>query len=330
MPPRIQFGLNLNFAKYVYSPRRALEVAKELGVRHVEMVSDIDFGPALFLRSPEAFRSHHRDAAAAAREVDIQISSVLTTYRDSGAIGSPNPEIRESARVVGRSILEQAACYGAETAGISFFTANRDEVEEPESFDRAYAAALEIWKGWMADAKRLGLERLLIEMAAARREACSTIEDTRRTLETLAAHHRAHPDTTVPVGLCYDTGHGISPEESPDDDDRDFRAWLRAFPRETREIHLKNTDSEFLATWHFTEAVERGGRGIIQPVEVLRCVKETLTVPVVLIVLEIPGKRGRQIGEEQAIEEHRQSIRKTVDALRQVGYGQGADGTWAV
>ncbi len=328
MLPRIQFGLNLNFAKYVYSPRRALEVAKDLGVRHVEMVSDLDFGPAFYLRSPETFRVHHRDVAAAARELDVTITSVLTTYRDSGAIGSPNREIRESARLVGRSIIEQGASYGAASVGISFFTANHDEVADPESFDLAYARALEIWKGWMTDARRLGVERLLIEMAAARREACSTIEDTRRTLGQLAAHHRAHPDTTVPVGLCYDTGHGISPEESPNDEDRDFRAWLRAFPDVTHEIHLKNTDNRFLSTWHFTDEVEKSGRGIIQPLEVLRCVKETLTVPTVIIVLEMPGKRGRRIGEEEAIAEHRQSIRKTVEALEELGYRQEADGAW--
>ena len=331
MPPRIIFGVNLNFAKYVYSPRRALEIAKDaLGVRHVEMVADNDFGPAFYLGRPESFRAHHREIAAAARELGVEIPSVLTIYRDSGAIAASNPEIRDSARQVGLSILEQAASYGAPYVGISFFTMNRDEAEDADRFERAYEAALEIWKGWMADARRLGIEFLLVEMAAARREACSTIADTRKTLEALEGHHRANPETTVPVGLCYDTGHGISRAESPDESDRDFRGWLAAFPGEIHEIHLKNTDSEFQSTWHFTAAGEAVTRGIIEPREVLRCVKETSTVPTLLLYLEVPGKRGRDIGERQAIDEHRQSIRKVVAALEAVGYRRDPeDGTWS-
>ena len=38
MASKIVFGVNLNFAKYVYGRKRALEVAKrQLGVRHVEI-----------------------------------------------------------------------------------------------------------------------------------------------------------------------------------------------------------------------------------------------------------------------------------------------------
>ena len=56
MAPKIFFGVNLNFAKYVYGRKRSIEVARrQLGVRHNEMVADNDFGPVFYQRSPEAF-----------------------------------------------------------------------------------------------------------------------------------------------------------------------------------------------------------------------------------------------------------------------------------
>ena len=151
---------------------------------------------------------------------------------------------------------------------------------------------------WMEDAARLGVPRLVVEMAAAHREGCSSISETRRTLDILNSHHAENPTSTSPVCLCYATGHGISQAESPDDKDRDYRAWIEAFPEETYELHLKQTDPEFLATGHF-----EGGTGFIDPAEVLRTVRDRITAPEVYMFLEIPGKRGRTLGEDRNIEE---------------------------
>ena len=78
---------------------------------------------------------------------------------------------------------------------------------------------------------------------------------------------------------------------------------------------MKNTDSQFLETWH----LRREG-GIIDPYEVFKSVRDTLAVPEVLIFLEVPGKRGREIGEKRAVEEHLESIRLARDALGRLGY----------
>ncbi|HVR73527.1 MAG TPA: TIM barrel protein [Planctomycetota bacterium] len=316
MAPRIIFGVNLNFTKYVYGRKRAIEVARrKLGVHHVEMVADNDFGPIFYQRSPEAYRLHHWQVADHARAQGVAIPSVFTVYRDTGAIAHSNPEVRESAYHVGLSIIEQAACYGSSYVGLSLFTMSREEAEDPERFQSGFFASLEIWKRWMTDARRLGLKKLLVEMAAAYREGCSTIEETRATLGILDEHHQANPGNTAPVGLCYDTGHGISAAENRDDANRDFRAWFSAFPDRIIEVHLKDTDPNFLETWHF-----QPGHGIIDSFEVLKAVRDTLTTPEVLVNLEIPGKRGREIGERRALEEHLESIRLVREALGKLGY----------
>lgn len=328
MPPRIVFGLNLNFAKYVYGRKRALEVARrQLGIRHVEMVADNDFGPSFYIQSPEAFRAHHWSVADHARTQGVQIRSLLTVYRDTGAIVHMSREIREAAYRVGLSLIEQAACYEATCFGAALFTMNREEAEDPERYQAGYFTACDIWKRWMEDAKRLGLQRLLIETAAAYREGCSTIEETQSTLTLLDTHHTENPGNTVPVDLCYDTGHGISVAEDRDDANRDYASWFAAFPDRIREIHLKNTDPEFLETFHFGAQEGQPGvpEGIIDPHDVLRAVRDTLTVPEVLVYLEVPGKRGREISEKRSIEDHVRSIEIVHAALEKLGYRQSQD-----
>ncbi len=322
MAPRICFGVNLNFAKFVYSPKRALEIVRnQFGIHHVEMVPDIDFGPAFYLTFPEAFRIHHWKVADAARNLGVSIESVLTFYRDTGAITATDSAIRESAYRVGLSILEQASCYRCRFASSELFCIPREIAEDPEMFSSLHDSSLDIWKRWMNDARRLGLEGMLIETAAAYREGCSTIEDTRATLERLDRYHHDNPTSTVPVGLCYDTGHGISAEESQDPNDRDFRAWFEAFPDRILEIHLKNTDPEFLETFHFGDV--RGG--IIDPAEVIVATRDLLKASRVLLFLEVPGKRGREIGEKRNLEGHAKSITMIQEALRDAGYRLNPD-----
>jgi hypothetical protein len=255
----------------------------------------------------------------------VVLESLLTFYRDTGAISDPNPAIRESVYKVGLSILEQSACYRARFASAELFSIHREDAEDPELFQSLYDASMEIWKRWLQDARRLGLESMLIETAAAYREGCSTIEDARAALENLDRFHRENPTSTVPVGLCYDTGHGISEEESPDPRDRDFHAWFEAFADRILEIHLKNTDPLFLETLHF------GGEspGIIDPAEVIRGIRDQLKAPRVLLFLEVPGKRGREIGERRSMEGHLRSIGLVRKALTEAGYREDPlDHTW--
>ncbi|HLU46952.1 MAG TPA: hypothetical protein VK116_02670 [Planctomycetota bacterium] len=325
MPPRIRFGVNLNFTKYVYGRKRALEIVRErLGMRHAEMVADNDFGAVFYARSPEAFREYHYEVADHARQLGVRLPGVFTFYREAGAIAHELSGIRESAYLVGLSLLEQAACYGAKYLGASLFTMDKDAAEDPERFQSQFDAAIEIWKRWMVDARRLGVSYLAMEMAAAYREGCSTIEDTRATLTLLSEYHEKNPDTTVPVRLCYDTGHGISSTENPDDTNRDYRAWLREFSSVITNIHLKNTDPDFLETWHFGNDRD----GIIDVREVLERIRDTSEVDELYLFLEVPGKRGRDIGEERAIAEHRRSIEHVTGILSELGYTEDPSGVW--
>jgi sugar phosphate isomerase/epimerase len=325
VPPQIALGVNLTFAKYVYGKRKALDIVRDkFGLRRVEAVPDNDYGPIFYHIAPEAFRSHHWEIADYAKRTGMHIDSVLTFYRAAGAISHPDPAIRESAYRVGLAMLEMASCYGARYASASLFTMNRELAEEPDQFEALFDASIRIWKRWLADAKRLRIEQMLIETTAAYREGCSTLHDTRMTLDLLDKYHEENPGTTIPVGLCYDTGHGISEEESKDPRDRDFKAWFDCFHDRILEIHLKNTDPKFQETWHFGEQ-----HGIINLPELIAAIRDRLTVPLVLVFIEVPGKRGREIGEQRSIEGHQRSISLAREALQEAGYRDNPEeGIW--
>ena len=161
-------------------------------------------------------------------------------------------------------------------------------------------------------------------MMSTLREGCSTIQQTEESLALFDAHHAAHPDSTVPVELGFDIGHGISDKESTDPRDRDFPSWCKAFAGRMPEIHLKDTDAQAMATWHFGT-----GQGIVDLDAFMTTVRDVLTVPDVWLFIEVPGKRGRLLAEDENIEGHRQSIRLLRQAFEAAGYREiGEEGSW--
>ena len=323
MPPRVHLGVNLNFAKFVYGQKKAIDIVRdEFGLNLIEAVTDFDFGPTLYQTNVEAYRAYYRDIGQHAADRGVGIETVLTFYRDTAAIAHPNADVRESTYIVGKAMLEAARCYGARLAGSMPFTMDKEIAGDPKQFKPLFDAAIEIWNRWRREASDYGLEGLIIEAMSTLREGCSTIVDTRETLDAFDRAESSEP--MVPMGLLYDVGHGISETESSDPRDRDFEAWIGAFPDRIVEIHLKDTDPLFQATFHFGS-----GKGIIDLEKLFRVMRETITVPRVVMFLEIPGKRARDIGEIESIEEHKRSIALLHAALESTGYRKDSDtGEW--
>jgi len=62
---------------------------------------------------------------------------------------------------------------------------------------------------------------------------------------------------------------------------------------------------------------------------VLRTVKDTVTSDEVYMFLETPGKRGRTLGEDRNIDDHKSSIAVIEAALKKIGYEKDdSDGGW--
>jgi hypothetical protein len=94
-------------------------------------------------------------------------------------------------------------------------------------------------------------------------------EEVERILGELAAHHREHSETTVPVYCCSDIGHGYADAERRVVHDN-WSLFERQIPY-MGAFHFKNTDRHFDATFGFS--AEERARGIVD-LERLRALLE--------------------------------------------------------
>lgn len=330
MATTLHIGANLNFTKFVYSRKRALEIARdEFGVRCVEMVPDTDYGPALFLKNEEKFRAYHREVAEYGDKIGVDIVSVLTFFRDNVSIAHHDPDISDAAWTVMESMAAQAGSYGAKLVGGSVGTVLADDFADAATRDKLFERTRDAWKRWMEVAHREGVGAVNIEAMSTLREPPATIPSGREWLADLAAHHRENPDTTAAVTLCYDLGHGPTEEEEDSPSDRDFAAWFEAFGDVIAEVHIKNTDSGFISTWPFTDAYKEAG--IIDLDRTCEAMRDHLRAPDVYVMAEYPGKRGRMDGEAECIKGNVATLENLRKSLAKAGWKEdAAEGTWTV
>jgi len=123
-------------------------------------------------------------------------------------------------------------------------------------------------------------------------------------------------------------GHGAPEPERESDDDASFAAWFKAFPTDIVHIHLKNTGAQFLETWPFTD--EYRGQGIIDLHEVARAIHSHLRAEKLYVMVEVPGKRGRLLGERESIKANRLSLENAKKAFLDEGFQENPeDHTWS-
>jgi len=326
MPQKIYLGVNLNFAKYVYGHKRALEVARnEIGAYYVEMVPDIDYGPVFFTVSPDRFRAYHTEVAEHARKIGLHILTMLTFYRDNVSVTHSNPEIREHAFTAMRAMAAEAGCLGCSVVGASFGTIL---VEDLDRREECIETGIRYWQRWLELLRGEGVEKATLETMSTLREPPATIASAKKLLARLKGYHQQNPSTTCAPALCYDVGHGATESERDSEDDVKFAEWFKAFPTDIVHIHLKNTDPQFLETWPFTD--EYRDKGIIDLHEVVGAIRDYLRAEKIYVMVEIPGKRGRLIGERESLRVNRISFENAKKALLEEGFRENPqDHTWS-
>lgn len=310
----IRLGVNLNFAKYVHERKEALRIVREeLDVDCVEMVPDIGMGAAWFLEDEAGFRAYHREVGRIARDLGIEVVSVQTFFRENAAVSSAFSGMREAAFAVMRSMAAQAGECGAHFFGGHFGSYMREEEDDPTLVAELTAHALDYWAKMTAVCRREGLDGVNVETMSTTREYCTIIDGAKEILDNLNGRRAKDPDAMVPAFLCYDTGHGATRDEAPDGRDRSMSAWFRAFADEMVEVHLKQTDAEHMAVWPFTDAYAESG--IIDLDDLVAGMRKYLRAPVVYLILEITGKRGRRLGEDRTLAGIRESVQRAKAAL---------------
>jgi ribulose-phosphate 3-epimerase len=304
MPGRLRFrlGVKTDPIEYRYSFPWLFRILADEGIRDVQLGSFFEL-----YHLPDAY---FLDLRAEAEAHGVRIGSLFTAHRELGGFFREERGWEQVARRNFERFIEVGGLLGADSVGSSPGSLARDRMAyKPAAIGRF----LEHMRALMRHAHRCGVGWVTMEPMSCLAEPPTLPDEMRDMCEPLAAYHAANPDETAQAGLCVDVAHGYA--------DAEGRAvfdplqLLDASAPWLYEVHLKNTDSQFAATFGFT-AAERA-RGIV---DVARCralleaSADRLPVREVVGYLEIGGpKLGRDYSDGRL----EASLRESLGHLKQ-------------
>lgn len=271
---------------------------KEEGVRFLQLGTFFE----LYHLPDEVFLQLRAEADAHG----ICIRSLFTAHRELGGFFRKEAGYERVARRCYERLIEVGALLGASAVGSNPGAVLRDEMDFKPAGLACYVRHM---KELMHYAHEKGVRWLTIEPMSCLAEPPTTPDEIRELAEELNAYHAAHLSNTARVGYCVDIAHAYidrrgalvyAPQAL-------FEAALSAL----YEIHLKNTDARFEATFGFSE--EERLRGVIEIAafrDLLYQHAHHLPVSEVVGYLEIGGpKRGRDYTDPLLETQLRSSLR---------------------
>jgi ribulose-phosphate 3-epimerase len=285
-PATLAVGLKTDPIEYRFSFPWLFRLLVEEKVRYVQVGTFFEM-----YHLPDAW---FRDLRRQAEGFGLSIRSVFTSHRELGGLFRPERPFHDVALANYRRLIEIGALLGAASVGSSPGSVLRDLMETKPDGLRRYLDAM---PSLMEYARQVGLQCLTIEPMSCLAEPPTLPEEIRLIADTLEAHHRAHPGTTVPVGYCFDVSHGYA----------DSTGAVRWTPLELLEValphlmelHLRNTDARFDRTFGFTPEERRSG--IVDVAEVRRFLlarRPRLPADPTVGYMEVPGpKLGRDYSD---------------------------------
>ncbi len=311
---RLQVGVKSDPVEYRYSYEWLFRLMAEEGIHHLQLGTFFEM-----YHLPAESLLELRDQAERA---GVRISSLFSSHRELGGMLRPEPGWQGVARRAYERLIEVGALLGADSVGANAGAIMRDRMDlKPEAIRRYLGHMREL----MVYAHEQGLAWLTIEPMSCLAEPPTLPGEIEAMADELTAYQRQHPDRTARIGYCVDVAHGYA-------DRAGTVAWdnmqlLQASLPYLAEIHLKNTDGRFDATFGFSEAERARGIVDIEAVKAMLLANaHVLPVQEVVGYLEIGGpKTGRDYTDYQLEDMLRQSLRY----LRQVfptGTASGAAG----
>jgi D-erythrulose 1-phosphate 3-epimerase len=202
------------------------------------------------------------------------------------------------------SAIDLAAQVGARGVGGHVGAMSVPDWADPALRAQRWAGLQQSLAETAAVARSAGLEYLLVENLASRREP-STIADIEALLTDGDAAH-------APVRLCLDVGHQCVPGTTGPD--RDPYAWLTHFGGRLAEVQLQQSDGIADGHWPFTP--EKNAAGRIDPGRVLDALSAAGAEDVLLVLEVIPAFEQ---DDEQVLADLRTSAELWKAALTQRG-----------
>ncbi|HLI47087.1 MAG TPA: ribulose-phosphate 3-epimerase [Chthonomonas sp.] len=297
-PLSLAVGVKSDPIEYRYSFSWLFRLMKEEGVRFLQLGTFFE----LYHLPDEAFLQLRAEAEA----YGICIRSLFTAHRELGGFFRKEAGYEQVARRCYERLIEVGALLGASAVGSNPGAVLRDEMDfKPDGL----ACYVRHMKELMHYAHEKGVRWLTIEPMSCLAEPPTTPDEIRELAEELNTYHAAHLSNTARVGYCVDIAHAYIDKRgalcyTP-------QALFEAALPALYEIHLKNTDARFEATFGFSE--EERLRGVIEIAtfrDLLYQHAHHLPVSEVVGYLEIGGpKRGRDYTDPLLETQLRSSLR---------------------
>lgn len=253
---------------------------------------------SLDLVDTEAGEAELRREATALREAcDTAGLALHSTFTGLAAYSSnlllhPDPGWRSRALEWYRHVIDFTATAGAASTGGHVGAFSVAEWRDPRRRAERWHELQASLRLLAADARRAGLDSLMIENLAAAREP-STMDGVRSLLTNGDVGH-------VPIVLCLDVGHQCVPGATGADTDP--YAWLTKLGSLAPVVQLQQSDAVADHHWPFTPAANRAGR--IEVGRVLRAIEASGATKVALILEIIPPFEA---DDDQVVDELRVS-----------------------
>jgi len=257
---RFTLGINLGFATNRFPEPEvwARLVSEEMGLHSVQLVADLlnPFWPdnvidAEIERIQRAIRRYHID-------IHTLMSSTFTRFN---YFLYPYPELRQAYQNWYKRFTGIAARLGAQGVGSHFGTFTVNDYSNPQIREARLDEAIRIWQETTVAAQEAGLQYLYIETMSIPRELADTVSNAHELLARMNEH------SALPFYFCLDIGHAPHPNE------RDPYLWLRELGKDSRIVHLQQTEMGHSRHWPFTEQYNE--IGIIEPLRTLQTLTDS-------------------------------------------------------
>jgi len=293
----LQLGVKSDPAQYRFSYQWLFRLLAEEGVHYVQLGTFFE----VYQLPDEYFLQLRRQA----EDAGVRIRSVFTAHRELGGFFVDEPGWEATARRNFQRLIEVGALLGAQSVGSNPGAVYRDRMKTKKRGLKCYIKHM---KQLMEFAHHKGVPWLGIEPMSCLAEPPTLPEEIQQLAEELSAWHRQNPQGTARVGYCTDIAHGYV--DAGGTVRFDHLELLAATLPYMHEIHLKNTDAEYLSTFGFSPEERRAGIIRIEPVREMICARAA-DLPVAELVgyLEIGGpKLGRDYSDRQLADLLRASL----------------------
>jgi sugar phosphate isomerase/epimerase len=288
---RARLGINNCFAvkRWPLPGQWAAIVRNDLGLDLVELSLDVlgDLhDPAAVRHTVEATRS-----ALAQHTLTAEATFTGLSAYSHNLLMHPDAAERRAAQRWFRSVVDVTAALGARATGGHVGAMSVPDWDDPGERARRWSDLRENLTAIAAYARAAGLEHVVVENLAARREP-STFAQVDDLLSSGDAGH-------VPIRLCLDVGHQVV--DGTSGDERDPYAWLSRYGARLAEVQLQQGAGD--ADHHAPFTPEQNAAGRIDPGRVLDTLIASGAEDVPLIIEVIPpfeAPDGRVIADLQA------------------------------